>query len=302
MNIFNLVILFFAAMLGGALNSVAGGGSFISFPALIFTGVPPINANATNTVALWPGSVASVGAYRRELATLDRLVLVVLSAISLVGGIGGALLLLHTPQATFVRLIPYLLLVATLLFTFSSRITATIRKLFMRQPQSVPEPEIVREPEPMVGLDEPDATAVPVSKGEAPGEKVAAEGYSMNKRPGVGTLTAISIIMLIVAIYGGYFGGGMGILILAALSILGMENIHEMNALKTLLTSFVNGIAVVTFAIAGAVVWPQAILMVIGAIIGGYGGAYYARQIDPRIVRTFVILVGFGMTIYFFIR
>ncbi|SRR5579875_156599 len=298
----NLVILFFAAMLGGALNSVAGGGSFISFPALIFTGVPPINANATNTVALWPGSVASVGAYRRELASLDRVVLGVLSAISLVGGIGGALLLLHTPQATFVRLIPYLLLVATLLFTFSSRITATIRKLFIRQPQSAPEPEVVRELEPMVRLDDPEETAVAATKGDAAGEKFAVERHSMNTRPGVGTLTAISIIMLIVATYGGYFGGGMGILILAALSILGMENIHEMNALKTLLTSFVNGIAVVTFAIAGAVVWPQAILMVIGAIIGGYGGAYYARQIDPRIVRTFVILVGFGMTIYFFIR
>ncbi len=295
----NLVILFFAAMLGGALNSVAGGGSFISFPALIFTGVPPINANATNTVALWPGSVASVGAYRKELALLDRVVLVVLSAISLVGGIGGALLLLHTPQATFVRLIPYLLLVATLLFTFSSRITASIRKLFTRRPDHAQEHEIEREPEPMPGLEEPEGT---VAKGEAAREKFAVEGYSMNTRPSAGTLTAISIIQLIVATYGGYFGGGMGILILAALSILGMENIHEMNALKTLLTSFVNGVAVITFAIAGAVVWPQAILMVVGAIIGGYGGAYYARKLDPRLVRTFVIIVGFGMTIYFFIR
>jgi len=297
LNIPSLIALFLAAMLGGALNSVAGGGSFISFPALIFTGVPAINANATNTVALWPGSVASTGAYRRELAALDRLVLLVLSIISLAGGILGALLLLHTPQATFVRLIPYLLLIATLLFTFSSRITSTIRKLFVRPAAPAPESEIVREPEPLPGIAEKE------SSDEAAREKpVGAGGNTMNRRPGAGMMAAISIIQLIVATYGGYFGGGMGILILASLSILGMENIHEMNALKTLLTSFVNGVAVLTFAIFGAVVWPQALLMVVGAIIGGYGGAYYARQLDPRVVRAFVILVGFGMTIYFFIR
>ncbi len=269
MNIPSLIALFFAAMLGGALNSVAGGGSFISFPALIFTGVPPINANATNTVALWPGSVASVGAYRRELAALDRLVLLVLSIISLVGGIN----------------MPDFL------------VFATIRKLFVRPAAATPENKITREPEPLPGITEKE------TGDEAAREKLAdARGNTMNRRPGTGMLVVISIIQLIVATYGGYFGGGMGILILAALSILGMENIHEMNALKTLLTSFVNGVAVLTFAIFGAVVWPQALLMVVGAIIGGYGGAYYARQLDPRIVRAFVILVGFGMTIYFFIR
>lgn len=288
MNIPSLIALFFAAMLGGALNSVAGGGSFISFPTLIFTGVPPINANATNTVALWPGSVASTGAYRKELASLDRVVLMVLSAISLLGGILGALLLLHTPQETFVRLIPYLLLVATLLFTFSKSITTTIRKLFIRPADVAPE-------------SEPRSEEMAAVEDEGAGKKFAAKN-AVNRRPGMGALTGISIIQLIVSTYGGYFGGGMGILILAALSILGMENIHQMNALKTLLTSFVNGVAVITFAIAGAVVWPQALLMIVGAIIGGYGGAYYARKLDPRVVRVFVILVGFGMTIYFFIR
>ena len=118
----------------------------------------------------------------------------------------------------------------------------------------------------------------------------------------MGALIGISLLQLVISTYGGYFGGGMGILMLAVLGILGMENIHEMNALKTLLTSFVNGVAVITFAIAGAVVWPQALLMVVGAIVGGYGGAYFARQLDPRLVRIFVMLVGFGMTIYFFVR
>ena len=107
---------------------------------------------------------------------------------------------------------------------------------------------------------------------------------------------------MIIAIYGGYFGGGIGILMLATLGLMGMENIHEMNAMKTLLTTFINGVAVIIFIIRGIVVWPQAIVMVIGAIIGGYTGAYFARKIDQRLIRGFVILVGVSMTIYFFLR
>jgi uncharacterized membrane protein YfcA len=273
-------LLFVAAILGGALNSVAGGGSFIAFPALIFTGVPPINANATNTVALWPGSVASTAAYRKELAQQQRSVLIVLSGMSLIGGTLGALLLLHTSQATFVRLIPYLLLVATLLFAFGGRITTYVRERRRRARQ--------------LEIDNPSL----VSLAETQDEKLVVPSTV----PSRFALAGIALIQLVIATYGGYFGGGIGILMLAALGLMGMENIHVMNALKTLLTSFINGVAVITFAIAGAVVWPQALLMVIGAIIGGYGGAYLARKIDPRWVRLFVILVGFGMTIYFFIR
>src|SRR5215471_17805446 len=128
MTILSGLVLFVAAILGGALNSVAGGGSFITFPALFFSGVPPIQANATSTVALWPGSLASVSAYRKEIAKQNRLLMLVLVGISLIGGILGAVLLLRTPQATFVRLIPYLLLLATLLFAFSPLITARLRK------------------------------------------------------------------------------------------------------------------------------------------------------------------------------
>ncbi len=255
MTIFQACILFIAAILGGTLNSVAGGGSFIAFPALIFTGVPPINANATNTVALWPGSVASVSAYRKELAAQNRRLLFVLSSTSLVGGVLGALLLLHTPQTTFVRLIPFLLLLATLLFTFSGPITSWLRR------HTVPKDKLSWL-----------------------------------------TLSGIALSQLVVAVYGGYFGGGIGILMLATLGLMGMENIHEMNALKTVLQSCINGVAVITFIIAGAVAWPQAILMVVGAIVGGFGGAYYARRIDQRWVRLFVTAVGVGMTIYFFLR
>jgi uncharacterized membrane protein YfcA len=261
MTLTQAIILFIAAMLGGTLNAVAGGGSFISFPALILTGVPPIQANATSTVALWPGSVASVSAYRKELATLNRVVVLVLGITSLVGGVLGAILLLLTPQATFLGLVPYLLLLATLLFAFSPRITAMLRK---RNAMSQ-------------GIE----TKAPLSRR---------------------TLTIIVLVQFIIAVYGGYFGGGIGIMILASLGVLGMENIHEMNGLKTVLQTSINGVAVITFIIARAVFWLQALVMIAGAIVGGYGSAYFARKLDPRLVRGFVILVGAGMTIYFFLR
>src|SRR5579885_3363506 len=239
-------------MLGGALNSVAGGGSFISFPALIFTGVPAINANATNTVALWPGTVASAAAYGKELAVHRGVP--VLAAVSLVGGVIGAELLLHTPPATFVHLIPWLLLAATLLFTFGGDLTRQLR----------------------ARLTNSSGSAEP-------------------------SLLGIALVQLVIAIYGGYFGGGIGILMLAALSVMGMANIHEMNAIKTVLASCINGVAVITFVIAGAIYWPQAIVMVVGAVAGGYGGARIARRLPPLLVRRFVIAVGFAMTMYFFI-
>ncbi len=250
-----IALLFVAAVVAGALNSVAGGGSFLTFPSLVLSGVPPINANATNTVALWPGSAASVGAYRRELSKHERPFVFSMSAISLVGGVLGAVLLLRTPQETFARLIPYLLAVATLLFAASPAITRRLR-----------------------------AGAVP------------------GRARSLSSVLALSAFQLVVAVYGGYFGGGIGILMLAALGMMGLDNIHEMNALKTLLATCINGVAVLTFVLAGIVAWPQALLMLVGAIIGGYGCASFARRVDPLWVRRFVIAVGVGMSIYFFIR
>ena len=256
MSFLSLVLLFLASILGGTLNAVAGGGSFITFPSLIFSGVGAINANATSTVALWPGSLASFWAYRKEIATQPRSFLLVLGGTSLIGGILGALLLLNTPSSTFVHLIPYLLLLATLLFAFSGQITKFLR-LHTRN----------------------------------------VEKTRISPR----SLVGISVFQLIIAIYGGYFGAGIGILMLATLGLMGMENIHEMNAVKTLLTVFINGVAVIAFIIAGIVVWAQAIIMLIGAIIGGYGAAYFARKIDQKYVRVFVIVVGLSLTIYFFL-
>jgi uncharacterized membrane protein YfcA len=271
MTFLQVCALFLAAVLAGALNSVAGGGSFISFPAILlaFPGIPdiPIKANATNTVALWPGSIASVGAYRRELGA-QRHVMLPLAAVSLAGGYIGARLLLRTPSATFNQMIPFLLLFATLLFTFNKPITSRLRALRRNHANS------------QSSVIQPDT----------------------NRQPGVPmvVLGGVLLLQLATAIYGGFFGGGIGIVMLATLGLMGMDNIHEMNALKTLLAVCINGVAVITFALAETVLWPQAILMVVGAIIGGYGGAHYARQLDPELVRRFVILVGFVMTFYFF--
>lgn len=255
MTFLQIVLLLVAAILGGMLNSVAGGGTFITLPALIFTGALPINANATSTVALWPGSIASTWAYRVELAKQRRTLLTVLGVTSLVGGVLGAELLINTSQSTFVKLLPYLLLLATVLFAVSGPVTAQLRK--------------------------------------------RAKGTGRVSRL---TVVGIALLQLVIATYGGYFGGGIGILMLATLGVMGMENIHEMNAMKTLLTTFINGVAVVIFILRGIVLWPEAILMVVGAIIGGYVGAYYARRLDPQVVRGFVIVVGVSMTIYFFLR
>jgi len=265
LELVKIIALFVAAGLAGALNSVAGGGSFISFPALLLTGVPSINANATNTIALWPGSVASVGAYRQEL-TAQRRVILPFSAISILGGLIGAVILLNTPPITFEHLIPFLLLFATLLFTFGGTAGKWVRTRFG---QSIP-----------VGAEEG-----------------APKGHESRPR-----LIVVGLLQFVTAVYGGFFGGGIGIVMLALLSVLDIGTIHEMNALKVLLATFINGVAVVAFVLAGVVYWAQALLMIVGAVLGGYFGAYYARKLNPLLVRRFVIVVGFVMTAYFFIR
>src|SRR5579864_2863949 len=245
-----IAFLFLAGALGGALNSVAGGGSFIAFPALLFTGVPPIPANATNTIALWTAAAASGGAYRKRL-DVPRRVMIPLLAASLIGGLAGAFLLLKTPAQTFMRVLPWLTLGATLLFAFG-------RKL-------------------------------------AGGRRSAIEHEASTA-----SLVGTTLFQLCVAVYGGYFGGGMGIVMLAMLAALGMTDIHAMNALKSVLGFVINGVAVVTFIVAGAVYWKHGIVMILGGIVGGYLGAHYALKMPQVWIRVFVVLVGTGMTIYFF--
>lgn len=239
-------------MLGGALNAVAGGGSFIAFPALLFTGVPPIPANATNTVALWTGVTASGGAYRRRLDVPRRVILPLLLA-SCAGGVAGAILLVKTPAHTFMRVIPWLMLGATLLFISGNRL--------------------------------------------ARGRVLA-----VSRNASSAAIFSASLFELAVATYGGYFGGGVGIVNLALLAALGMQDIHSMNALKSVLGSVINGVAVVVFIVDRAVYWPQAAVMIGGAVAGGYFGAHYAQRLPQAWIRGTVIVVSGAMTIYFFAR
>ncbi len=255
MHVAHWPVLFAAAVAAGAINSVAGGGSFISFPTLLFVGIPPVKANATNTVALWPGQPASVWAYRHEFRSLSRRVLLPLTVTGIVGGILGAWVLLITPPATFMKLVPWLLLIATLIFTMSGRITRWIRQRAKHGEQ---------------------------------GEFSTGRGI---------------FLQLFIAFYLGYFGAGAGILILAMLALLGMDHIHTMNALKAWLTTVSNGVAMILFVVTPHVVyWPQAFLMIIGAMSGGYFGAYFARKTKPEYVRAIVIVIGFALTAYFFAR
>ena len=273
--VFSILITFFAALLGGTLNGVAGGGTFLTLPSLLYVGVAPIEANATSTTALWPASAAAVWALRKELARQNKVLLLVLGITGFVGGTAGALLLLATSQTTFTQLIPYLLLIATVLFALSPFVNARVKQSLAARKANL-------------AIDD-----------EA-GSSVSAE--TATPRPSWQALSGIAVLQLIIAIYGGYFGGGIGILTLATLGLIGIEDLNEMNAVKNILVACINGVAIITFIVAGAIVWFNALIMIVGAILGGYGGVYFARKLDQRIVRGFVIFVGVVMTAYFFYK
>jgi uncharacterized membrane protein YfcA len=239
-----------AAFAAGFINVLAGGGSFLTLPALIAAGVPPIAANASSTVALFPGQVATGIASRDGIARAaqdHRINVPALAAISLVGGLLGGLLLLVTPASLFNRIIPWLILFATVVFAGGNALRAD------------------------------------------------GERFRMNR---AGILIAQSVI----AVYGGYFGGGIGILMLAGLTLYGLRDIYLMNSLKIMLAVLMNAAAVVTFILAGLVRWDLTIVAAIAALIGGYTGVHVARRLPPHIVKGFVIAIGLVLTVYFFVK
>jgi uncharacterized membrane protein YfcA len=242
------LFLFFAGFAGGALNSVAGGGSFIALPAMLYAGVAPVIANATTTLAMWPGSLASALAYRREVR-VSLGWLEALGLVSLAGGLAGGLLLMGTTDAAFLRLLPWLMLLAA---TIGGRITARFGSA-------------AREDHPA--------------------------------RPSIWGL----LFQLVIATYGGYFGGGMGIMMLAALSVSGMTDIHKMNGVKAVLAVLINGVALIEFVALGAIAWPPGLVTMTGAVAGGYAGAAFARTLPHPLVRAFVVTLSWVMTFYFFV-
>jgi uncharacterized membrane protein YfcA len=236
-----------AAFFAGVMNSVAGGGSFLSFPALVFAGVGPISANATNNAAMWVGTIGSARGYREEIAEHRGMLLPVV-AVSVAGSLIGACLLLVTPQHVFERLIPWLLLFATAVFVASPW-------LVRREPGQTPR--------------------------HAPWQIV---------------------VQFFVAIYGGYFGAGMGIVMLAVLAFSGLPNFNAQNAIKNVLSVSINGVALIPFVLARIVDWRFALPMAAIALLGGYFGARFFRRLPQNVSRTVVIAIGATMTIVFFVR
>lgn len=250
MSFTEISIFFAVSFVAAAINSVAGGGTFLTFPVFMFGGLTALQANIMSTIALWPGTIASVIGYRSIWkGEMKRFISFLL--IGLIGGVIGAELLLSTPEITFRRLVPWLLLAATLIFTFGKHVIAWLRK-----------------------------------------HSVRVQDYWL-----VGLL-----LQLVIAVYGGYFGAGIGILTLAMLQIMGFSNIHHMNALKTVLTCAINVATVIIFACSGNVLWNVAWIMVAGAVSGGYVGARLALRVSPEKIRWLVSAIGVAMTAYFFLH
>ena len=248
MTIFELSLLASASFIAGIINSIAGGGSFLTFPALVFTGVPTIAANATSAVAVFPGYLSGALGFAKELKECPKSKFLLLITLSIMGGIGGSLLLLITPASVFSYIIPWLLGFATLLFAFGDFVARWAKK-------------------------------------------------NSNSNGFLGNLTT-----LIVCIYGGYFNGGLGIILLALFSTLGMRDIHLMNGLKNIMSFALSAASVVTFAIAGIVFWQQAIIMMIAATIGGYFGVVVARKLSKDTIRMIIVIIGLIMTVIFGIK
>jgi uncharacterized membrane protein YfcA len=244
----SLLILFGAGLLAGAMNAAAGGGSFVTIPAMVFVGLPSVAANASSTVALLPGTLASAWAWRHDFQSFEGIPLRWLIVISLAGGLAGAVLLLATPQRAFDDLLPWLLLTGTLAFAFGRQLGAALRSKL---------------------------------------------------RIGRGAVLAAQVIL---AIYAGYFGGGVGIMMMAVWSLLGDIDIKAMSAGRTLLVSAANAVAVLCFAAWGPVRWPETLVMLVAAILGGYFGAVLARRVPGPLLRRFVILFSAAMTLVFFLR
>lgn len=247
----SMAIAFGAALGGGAINALAGGGTILTFPALIGLGIPPVIANATSALALWPSGVGGSWGFRREIAEAERwwLWLVV---PSVAGGALGAILLLSLPSEFFALIAPYLVLVATLL----------------------------------MALERPVEKLLPIH----PGRKASTAEH----------ITAI-VVQFAVATYGGYFGASLGILVLTALTLVGVRDIGQANGLKNLFSLAIKGVAVAYFIAIGAVVWGYAILMVVGAIVGGYAGGELGHRVEERVLRLIIVLIGVGMAITLFV-
>jgi uncharacterized membrane protein YfcA len=260
LSVLALAAVFLASVVGGGINAIAGGGTLLTFPALVGLGVPPLTANATSTVALWPGALSSMWGYRGELRGARAWVLR-LTLPSVAGGMLGAWLLLRTPPDRFARIVPFLVLGATLLFLAQGPL---MRRLRPAGGASGPAPVVEGDPQ------------------VAPWLFVAAQ--------------------FAIGVYGGYFGAGIGILMLAGLGLMGFINIHRMNGLKNWGAVCMNGVAAGTFAFSGIVNWPVALAMSAGGMLGGYAGSRMAQRVGQQRVRHAIVFIGLASFLFLLLR
>ena len=237
-----------AGLLAGMMNALAGGGSFVTLPALIAAGVPSVNANTTSTVALYPGQLTSTWAYRDGLGPIDGVPLRSLVIVTFIGGAIGAALLLHTPIKTFDVILPWLMAIATVALALGSRLGEMLRR---------------------------------------------------RRRIGV---TAVLAVQFFLGIYGGYFGGGVGIMMMAVWSLLSSRTLKSFNAPRTLMVCAANAIAVLIFVVARAVYWREALVMLVTAMLGAYFGALIGRRAPAGVIRVTTVVVSVGITLAFFVR
>ena len=242
-----IMVLFVAGVIAGSVNAIAGGGTFFTFPALLAAGLPPVVANASNAVAVWPGHAVAALGYRKELATTKSR-LFGSSVIALLGGSVGALLLLRTGDATFTVLIPALLLLATLVFAFKRRLQTVLALL--------------------------------------------RPAYAHRRM-------ALWSWEFAIAVYGGYFGAGLGVLMMAGLALTGLRDVHQLNALKNLLSTLISSIAVALFVLAGAISWPHAAIALVGSVVGGWLGVRLAKRISVRWLERAVVTIGGLLSLYY---
>jgi uncharacterized protein len=255
MDVSTALLLAGSGLAAGLVNAIAGGGTFFTFSAMVAAGLPPVVANATSSVAVTPGNLSSIWAYRQELRRFLRR-FVGLAVVSFLGGAVGAYILTETDNTSFSRLVPWLLLFATLLFMASPKIVALARTLGRHEAQ----------------------------------------------HPSTLARSAGLAFQFLVAIYGGFFGAGMGIVMLAALAITEGDDFHVINSAKHLCATLIQLVAVVLFILAGLVSWPDAVLMAAASVVGGYLGVVFGRKLPAPVIRWLVIAVGAFLTVYFFIR
>ena len=244
----NYILLFLAGLIGGTMNAAAGGGSFVTFPVMVYTGIPAVIANASSTVALLPGSAVSAWNMREYIKPFPGIGMLVVVIITVIGGCAGALLLLFTPAANFTAMVPWLLLTGSVAFGFGKRF-----------------------------------------------------GNWLRTKVSIGVVFVLSV-QLLLGIYGGYFGGAVGIMMLATWTLFGLTDIRMVNANKNMLVGSANAVAVIIFIIAGKVYWQQTLVMMVATIIGGYSGSIISKKIEPEKLRSGIVVFNFVITAVFFIK